>query len=33
LPAKDFWRLGAIFGAVSLFVFLGVGLPWLLWVE
>jgi L-tartrate/succinate antiporter len=32
LPAKDFWRLGAIFGAVSLLVFLGVGLPWLLWV-
>jgi L-tartrate/succinate antiporter len=33
LPAKDFWRLGAVFGAVSLVVFLGVGLPWLLWVE
>ncbi len=33
LPAKDFWRLGAIFGALSLIVFLAVGLPWLLWVE
>ena len=33
LPAKDFWRLGTIFGAVSLIVFLGVGLPWLLWVN
>jgi L-tartrate/succinate antiporter len=33
LPAKDFWRLGAIFGAISLVVFLGVGVPWLLWIE
>jgi len=33
LPAKDFWRLGAIFGAISLGLFLLVGLPWLLWME
>jgi L-tartrate/succinate antiporter len=33
LPAKDFWRLGAIFGGISLVVFLGVGVPWLLWLE
>jgi L-tartrate/succinate antiporter len=33
LPAKDFWRLGAVFGAISLVVFLGVGVPWLLWME
>ena len=28
-----FLRLGAAFAAVSLIVFLGVRLPWLLWVE
>jgi L-tartrate/succinate antiporter len=33
VPAKDFWRLGTIFGAISLIVFLAVGVPWLLWVE
>jgi L-tartrate/succinate antiporter len=33
LPAQDFWRLGSIFGAISLIVFLCVGVPWLLWVE
>jgi len=32
IPAKDFWRLGAIFGGISLLVFLCVGVPWLLWV-
>jgi L-tartrate/succinate antiporter len=33
LPAADYWRLGAIFGAIFLFVFLIVGVPWasLLW--
>jgi len=33
LPAKDYWRLGAIFGAIFLFVFLVIGVPWasLLW--
>jgi L-tartrate/succinate antiporter len=31
LPAKDFWRLGTIFGGISLLVFLCVGVPWLLW--
>jgi L-tartrate/succinate antiporter len=33
LPARDFWRLGAIFGAINLVVFLCVGVPWLLWLE
>jgi L-tartrate/succinate antiporter len=33
LPPKDFWRLGTLFGAISLLVFLAVGVPWLLWVE
>ena len=33
LPAKDYWRLGTIFGAIFLIVFLGIGVPWasLLW--
>ena len=33
LPAKDYWRLGTIFGAIFLVLFLGVGVPWasLLW--
>jgi L-tartrate/succinate antiporter len=33
LPAKDYWRLGAIFGAIFLIVFLAIGVPWasLLW--
>lgn len=33
LPAKDYWRLGTIFGAVFLTLFLGIGVPWasLLW--
>jgi L-tartrate/succinate antiporter len=33
LPAKDYWRLGTIFGAVFLVLFLGIGVPWasLLW--
>jgi L-tartrate/succinate antiporter len=30
IPSGDFWRLGAIFGAVNLAVFLLLGLPWLL---
>ncbi len=29
LPAKDYWRLGGIFGLLFIIVFLGVGLPWL----
>ena len=33
LPARDYWRLGAIFGAVNLAVFLLVGLPWMRWVS
>ncbi|HEX4770522.1 MAG TPA: DASS family sodium-coupled anion symporter [Bryobacteraceae bacterium] len=33
LPAKDYWRLGTIFGAIFPIVFLCVGVPWasLLW--
>jgi len=33
LPAKDYWRLGTIFGAIFLIVFLSIGVPWasLLW--
>jgi len=33
LPAKDYWRLGAIFGAIFLVMFLVLGVPWasLLW--
>jgi len=29
LPTKDYWRLGAIFGALFILVMLGIGLPWL----
>jgi L-tartrate/succinate antiporter len=33
LPPKDYWRLGTIFGAIFLILFLGIGVPWasLLW--
>jgi L-tartrate/succinate antiporter len=33
LPAKDYWRLGSIFGAIFLVMFLVLGVPWasLLW--
>lgn len=31
LPAKDFWRLGSVFGLVYFAVFLAVGVPLLLW--
>ena len=33
LPAKDYWRLGTIFGALFLILFLGIAVPWgtLLW--
>ena len=30
IPAKDFWRLGCIFGGIFLAVFLAVGIPWML---
>lgn len=28
LPARDYWRLGTMFGAIFLFTFLAVGVPW-----
>jgi len=33
LPARDYWRLGTIFGAIFLVMFLVLGVPWasLLW--
>jgi L-tartrate/succinate antiporter len=33
LPSRDFWRLGTIFGAIYLILFLAIGVPWasLLW--
>jgi L-tartrate/succinate antiporter len=30
LPSADYWRLGAIFGAIFLAVFMVVGVPWVL---
>jgi L-tartrate/succinate antiporter len=33
LPSGDYWRLGAMFGAVFLLVFLVVGIPWILLVS
>jgi L-tartrate/succinate antiporter len=30
LPARDFWKLGGIFGAIFFGVFLVVGVPWVL---
>lgn len=32
LPARDYWRLGGIFGLIYLGVYLAVGLPWILLV-
>jgi L-tartrate/succinate antiporter len=32
LPARDYWRLGAIFGVVFLAVYLAIGLPWIRFV-
>ncbi len=33
LLSRDYWRLGTIFGAMYLFLFLAIGVPWasLLW--
>jgi len=33
LPSRDYWRLGTIFGAIFLIVFITIGVPWasLLW--
>jgi len=33
LPAADYWRLGAIFGAIYLIVMLAVTTPWLLFIR
>lgn len=33
LPARDYWRLGAIFGALFLAVFLVVGIPWIMLIR
>ena len=30
LPPADYWRLGAIFGAIFFAAFLGIGVPWML---
>ncbi len=32
VPRKDFWRLGLIFGAIYLVVFLVIGYPYLAWI-
>lgn len=32
LPARDYWRLGAVFGLLYLVVFLALGLPWVRFV-
>jgi L-tartrate/succinate antiporter len=29
LPAKDYWRLGAIFGVIFIAAFLAIGIPWI----
>jgi L-tartrate/succinate antiporter len=31
LPTRDFWRLGLVFGAIFVIVFLGIGVPYLGW--
>jgi L-tartrate/succinate antiporter len=28
LPSRDYWRLGTIFGAIFLILFLAIGVPW-----
>ena len=33
LPARDYWRLGGIFGLIFLTVFLAVGVPWVLLIK
>jgi L-tartrate/succinate antiporter len=33
LPSGDYWRLGAIFGAIFLAAFLLIGVPWVLLVR
>ena len=32
LPSGDYWRLGAIFGAIYLIAMLVVGIPWILMI-
>ena len=33
LPARDYWRLGGIFGLIFFIVFLAVGVPWVLLIK
>ena len=33
LPSRDYWRLGAIFGAIFLAVFLLIGVPWVMAIK
>jgi len=33
LPAADYWRLGAIFGAIFFVAFLVIGVPWMLFIR
>jgi L-tartrate/succinate antiporter len=33
IPRRDFWLLGLVFGMIFLAVLLGVGMPYLLWLE
>jgi L-tartrate/succinate antiporter len=30
LPAKDYWRLGALFGAIFLVLYLAIVVPWVI---
>jgi L-tartrate/succinate antiporter len=33
LPAKDYWRLGSIFGLIFLGIFLVIGVPWVMTIK
>ena len=33
LPARDYWRLGTIFGAIFLTVYFALGWPWMAWIR
>lgn len=32
IPTKTFWALGGLFGVIMLAVYLGIGIPWIMWV-